>query len=53
MDQYRIAGWLLAIGLVLWAATWLWNRVLRQKPSPGSMGDIERMREHHGDAPRN
>ena len=53
MNQYCIAGWLLAIGLVLWAATWLWNRVLRRKPHPGSMGDVEKMRAHHGDAPRN
>ncbi|WEF25758.1 APC family permease [Paracoccus sp. S3-43] len=52
MDQYRIAGWLLAIGIVLWAATWIWNRA-RHKPHPGSLGDIESMREHHGDSPRN
>ena len=53
MDQYRIAGWLLAIGIVLWAATWLWNRALRQRPHSGSLGDVDQMREHHGDAPRN
>lgn len=52
MDQYRIAGWLLAIGIVLWAATWGWNKASR-KPHPGSLGDIEAMRQHHGDSPRN
>ena len=52
MDQYRIAGWLLGLGVVLWAATWLWNKA-RRKPHPGSLGDIEQMREHHGDSPRN
>ncbi|KGN42173.1 APC family permease [Knoellia aerolata] len=29
--QYRIAGWLLAIGVVLWALTWLANRFLFAK----------------------
>lgn len=29
--QYQIAGWLLAIGVVLWAITWLANRAIRGK----------------------
>jgi APA family basic amino acid/polyamine antiporter len=29
--QYRIAGWLLAIGIVLWALTWATNRGVRAK----------------------
>ncbi|WP_240917907.1 APC family permease [Phycicoccus sp. HDW14] len=30
-EQYVIAGWLLAIGVVLWAVTWFANRALRGK----------------------
>ena len=33
MPQYRIAAWLLAIGLVLWALTWAWNRAVRHRPT--------------------
>jgi amino acid transporter len=29
--QYEIAGWLLALGVVLWAITWFANRALRAK----------------------
>jgi amino acid transporter len=29
--QYEIAGWLLALGLVLWGITWFANRALRAK----------------------
>ncbi len=29
--QYTIAGWLLGLGVVLWVATWLWNRGARAK----------------------
>ena len=29
--QYEIAGWLLGLGVVLWALTWLWNRGARAK----------------------
>ena len=29
--QYTIAGWLLAIGVVLWAITWFVNRSIRAK----------------------
>jgi amino acid transporter len=29
--QYTIAGWLLALGVVLWAITWFANRALRAK----------------------
>jgi hypothetical protein len=31
MIQYRIAAGLLAIGIVLWALTWLTNRGVRAK----------------------
>ena len=33
MPQYRIAAWLLAIGIVLWALTWAWNRAVRHRPT--------------------
>ena len=33
MPQYRIAAWLLAIGVVLWAVTWAWNRAVRHRPT--------------------
>jgi amino acid transporter len=29
--QYQVAGWLLALGVVLWLGTWLWNRSVRAK----------------------
>jgi APA family basic amino acid/polyamine antiporter len=32
-QQYTIAGWLLALGIVLWALTWTWNRGVRAKPT--------------------
>ncbi|MBA2699590.1 MAG: APC family permease [Nocardioidaceae bacterium] len=31
MKQYEIAGWLLAVGIVLWLMTWLFNRGVRAK----------------------
>ena len=31
MQQYEIAGYLLAVGVVLWLLTWLWNRGVRAK----------------------
>ena len=31
MQQYEIAGYLLAVGIVLWLLTWLWNRGVRAK----------------------
>ena len=33
MPQYRIAAWLLGIGVVLWALTWAWNRAVRHRPT--------------------
>lgn len=33
MPQYRIAAWLLGIGIVLWAFTWAWNRSVRHRPT--------------------
>ena len=41
--QYTIAGWLLAVGLVLWLVTWLVNRGVRAKKTgfrdPDKLGD--------------
>ena len=31
MPQYRIAAWLVAIGVVLWGVTWAWNRSVRHR----------------------
>ncbi|MCV2447601.1 APC family permease [Paracoccus sp. DMF] len=52
MDQYKVAGWLLGIGVVLWAATYVWNRSTRHHV-PGDMSHIEDLAEHHGDSTRN
>ncbi|MBK4215072.1 APC family permease [Paracoccus caeni] len=52
MGQYRVAGWLLAIGVVLWALTWIWNRV-SHKPHPGDLQNVDDLAQHHGDSTRN
>lgn len=52
MDQYRIAGWLLAIGLVLWLVTWIWNRASHRHHA-GYLENVDDLAEHHGDGPRN
>lgn len=52
MPQYRIAGWLLAIGIVLWALTWAWNRMVRHRPA-GGLQHPEDLAEHHGSGPTN
>jgi APA family basic amino acid/polyamine antiporter len=52
MGQYRIAGWLLAIGLVLWLGTWIWNKYSRRHP-PGYLEDLKSMAAKHGSGPRN
>lgn len=52
MDQYKVAGWLMGIGVVLWAVTYVWNRSTRRHV-PGDMSHIEDMAEHHGDSTRN
>lgn len=52
MDQYKVAGWLLGIGVILWIATWAWNRS-HHKPHPGDLGHVEDLAERHGDSPRN
>ncbi len=52
MDQYKVAGWLLGIGIVLWAATYVWNRTTRHHV-PGDMSHIEELAERHGDSTRN
>ena len=41
--QYKIAGGLLAIGVVLWALTWLTNRGVRAKKT--GFRDIEHLEE--------
>ena len=43
MVQYKIAGGLLAIGVVLWALTWLTNRGVRAKKT--GFRDIEHMED--------
>ncbi len=52
MDQYKVAGWLIGIGIVLWAATYLWNRATRHHV-PGGLEHVEDLAEHHGDSTRN
>lgn len=51
MPQYRIAAWLLGVGIVLWALTWAWNRFVRHRE--GGFRDPDALAEHHEDAPRN
>ena len=41
--QYKIAGGLLAIGVVLWLVTWLINRVANIDDEPPHFADIEHM----------
>ncbi len=42
-EQYQIAGGLLAVGIVLWALTWLTNRGIRAKKT--GFRDIEHMED--------
>jgi APA family basic amino acid/polyamine antiporter len=51
MPQYRIAAWLLVLGVVLWACTWAWNRSVRHRPT--TLRHPDDLAEHPGDAPRN
>ncbi len=51
MPQYRIAAWLLGIGIALWALTWAWNRAVRHRPT--RLAHPEDLAEHAGDAPTN
>ncbi len=44
--QYKIAGWLLVIGVVLWAITWFANRALRGKKT--YLRDPEELSESEG-----
>lgn len=44
--QYTIAGWLLGIGVVLWALTWFANRALRSKKT--YLRDPEELTEREG-----
>ena len=39
MAQYEIAACLLAVGVVLWLLTWLWNRGVRAKKT--AFRDVE------------
>ncbi len=51
MGQYRIAAWLLGIGVLLWLVTWIWNRGVRRRA--GGLQDIKTLAARRGDAPRN
>jgi basic amino acid/polyamine antiporter, APA family len=51
MPQYRIGGWLLGIGILLWALTWAWNRFVRHRAS--QLRHPETLVERHGGSPRN
>ncbi|MFQ8430418.1 APC family permease [Amaricoccus sp. W119] len=51
MPQYRIAAWLIGIGVILWALTWGWNHFVRHRE--GGLRDPQALAEHHEDAPRN
>ena len=51
MPQYRIAAWLLLLGLGLWAMTWTWNHFVRHRDS--HLRDPQALAEHHDDAPHN
>lgn len=53
MEQYRIAAWLLGIGLVLWALTWGWNHTVGRHAAPGTLGRPGKLAERHGDSTRN
>jgi basic amino acid/polyamine antiporter, APA family len=39
LQQYEIAAYLLAVGVVLWLLTWLWNRGVRAKKT--SFRDVD------------
>ncbi|WJS87189.1 APC family permease [Paracoccus sp. TOH] len=52
MEQYRIAGWLLAVGVVLWVVTWIWNRA-SHRHAAGYLENVEDLAAHHGDSTRN
>lgn len=51
MPQYRIAAWLVGIGIVLWALTWAWNHFVRHRDP--HLQHPEDLAEHHGGAPHN
>ncbi|MBB5223352.1 amino acid transporter [Amaricoccus macauensis] len=51
MPQYRIAAWLITIGVVLWALTWAWNHFVRHRD--GHLRHPEDLAEHHDGAPHN
>ena len=45
-EHYTIAGWLLLVGVVLWAITWMANRALRARRT--YFRDTDDIREPHG-----
>ncbi len=49
MEQYRIAAWLLAVGVLLWSLTAAWNRFFRHRP--GGTMHPEQLAEDPRDAP--
>ncbi|HRO10353.1 APC family permease [Amaricoccus sp.] len=51
LPQYRIAAWLLGIGVLLWALTWAWNHFMRHRPV--ELEHPEELAEHHGSGPTN
>ncbi len=51
MPQYRIAVWLIGIGVVLWLFTWGWNHWVRHRA--GALRHPEDLASHHGDSTRN
>ena len=47
------AATLIVAGIVLWALTWGWNRVVRHRPDGPHLEDPKKLAEHHGGGPRN
>ncbi len=49
---YKIAGGLLLIGVVLWAATWIVNRFVNDDHEPPRFADLDHMDIDPTDDPR-
>ena len=50
-EQYVIAGWLLLLGLILWALTWFLNRAVYSKRT--YMRDPDHLESDDIEGPRN